>query len=70
MTFPIAVQLGDTEEVRRFLSEGANVNATTGELGRTPLMEAASRGHLEVVGQSRFAAASRYGPLWTSLNRA
>jgi ankyrin repeat protein len=39
---------GQAREVRRLLSEGADVNDAD-ELGRTPLMAASQNGHVEIV---------------------
>ena len=39
----------DLFKVRQLIKEGCNVNTRSGEYGRTPLMEAAIRGHNQVV---------------------
>jgi serine/threonine-protein phosphatase 6 regulatory ankyrin repeat subunit B len=40
---------GKVEEVKRLISEGADVNAAEGEDARTPLLFAAKEGHAEIV---------------------
>ena len=43
----IAATLGLTDEVRRHIAEGSDVNDMSS--GQTPLMEAASNGHYGIV---------------------
>ena len=44
-----ACREGDLFKVRQLIKEGCDVNTTGGEYGTTPLMEAAIRGHNQVV---------------------
>ena len=48
MTLPIAAMLGDKAELQRLIEAGADVNAQD-RRGRTALMNAAQRGHIEVM---------------------